>query len=117
MQVVVRPKREAKPQTWRIVSDVGHDGRDASNDLTNLEVEPALEVLGQVELLGDGIVAISLNPGNDELGLLLVEERNGERLDGIRGLLWEVGDGESTDNRDHAGQNALHDKAGECSGQ
>lgn len=61
-----------------------------------------------MEGLRDGVLAVLFDPGDDEVRLLLGQEL--ETAPSLRSMLGEVDDGHEANERDGAGENALHDE-------
>ena len=89
----------------------GRSGKtEKSGEAPDLAVETAAEIGREVEWLCDSILTILLDTSNDEVGLLLVQEAQSERLALVGSVLWEIGDSESSDDCNYAGDQTLHNE-------
>lgn len=87
MHVVVRPKRQAKPQTLRSKAFFRYMPTLNLCDCQLLSIQSKLVHI----LLGYDVVSVLLNPCTDKVDFALVQELQAK---GGSGLLWEVDDDE-----------------------
>ena len=81
------------------------------SEAPDLEISGTGDIMFDAERCGDGIMAVMLDSGDDELRFLLVQEGDGNALRGALGsLLREVDDCETADEADYDGEDALHDE-------